>query len=146
MNTWFLLANKGNAIIYNKTKEGYDIVEKFHNSIVFNRKYDVYSDRAGASKTSYTNNLLSLNSTHFDEENKRRFAKKITYYIKDAKNKDKFNKLVIIGSKSFIGYLRNKLTKPIKAKITKEILKNFYTEKEHELDLFMKQEEINYKI
>lgn len=146
MKTWFLLANKGNAIIYSKTKERYDFVEKFHNSLVFDRKFDVYSDRAGAAKTSYTSNLLSLNSTHFDEENKRRFAKKITHFLKNAENDDKFDELVVIGSKGFIGFLRKKLTKPIKSKITKEISKNFYTEKIHELDLFMKQEKINYKI
>jgi len=142
LKTWVLLANKGKAIIFSKNKgpKGpYDIKEKFINSSAFKKESDIYSDRSGASRTSYTNNSASLSDSKYKMEQGNKFANEIVRFLDKGVVAKDYDQLIIVSDKGFIGNLRSKIPAQVNSTKEKEILKNFYTEVPHELNLFLKE-------
>jgi protein required for attachment to host cells len=128
MNKWILVANKGNAIIFNHKKNYLKKVQSFHNEEAFKKFSDIYSDRSGSSQTSNTSNATSVSESHYKEEANQRFANEIMDFLEKQGNQNQFDELVLISDKGFIGNLRKKVTTPLKNKIKQEVLKNYYSD------------------
>ena len=137
MNTWILLASSGKAIIYEKGKNTYSIVERFVNEQAEKTESEIYSDRSGSARTSYTNNQIALSEHHYHDELDSKFAKNISNFLEKKLNAKEVDNVVIVSNKKFIGNIRDKIPKHLKKNIQKEILKNFYTELPHELNTFL---------
>ena len=140
MTNWILLATSAHAIIYthDTKKNKYQVLKKFENEPATKKRVEIFSDRPGASTTSFSHGLGAMEDRDsYEIEMIHKFTNEFMEYIDNARHFDKFNSLLIVTTKTMMGHIRNNLSTSLSEKVQGQILKNFYTEKPHELESFL---------
>jgi len=138
LNDWIVMANKGECVIFEKVREGYVKLQTLGDQRLRQRESDLYSDRSGTAHTSFRSNQTRISEEHYPEELARKFANKITDYLDKNRHLGTFDKLTLVSGPSFVGYIRDAMSRPLQQKVGGEIVRNFLTQNEKELDSFLK--------
>lgn len=140
MKRWIVMANKVECIIFEKKSGYYSKVHYFSNPKLNEKESELFTDRAGTSRTTYTSDQTSISENHYFEQLARMFALDITNYLEKQRDLHRFDKLTIISGPAFMGALRDSMPQPLKLCWDTEIVRNFYTEKVHELMVFFNED------
>lgn len=126
--TWFILANRCDAIIYgDKKKKPFYFIERLENENGKKSEYQLVADREGrvgssASRT-IRHALEPKESKHDHLANL--FAKRIADYLERASEKKLFDNLVLVSGPRFLGMLRKALKPQISSLIIHEVKREY---------------------
>jgi len=139
-----LLANQAYASIFdnNNKKKRLVLKKKFENKKMMRKESSLFSDRAGVGKTSNTSDLSTLGQSHYKEELVSKFCNNIADHLSTLASCGELKSLTVISEPSFLGEFRKKTPTTLRPLIIKELSKNFYTEKVHELKGFLEDHDI----
>ena len=140
---YVLVGNQWNVALFNRENkyDSFRLKQTFRNHKFQDKDSHLFTHRAGTGKTFHTNDQETLGESHYKEELVAKFCKDIVQYMEKT-TKDNKSKVIIVGGPSFIGELRKKSSKNLNKAISKEMTKNFYTEKPHELEKFLKDNQL----
>lgn len=140
MTNWILLSTTAKAIIYSHDtkKDTYTIIKKFKNEQATKKETEIFSDRPGAATMSFASDLAGMEDRDsYENEVRHKFANEFMDYIEQARHFNKFDSILLVTIKGFAGHIRDNISTSLAEKVEGEILKNFYTEKVHELKKFL---------
>lgn len=115
---WYLVANRSVAVIYeNKAGKAFKFIERINNPLGATPTHLLMSDKPGKSISSAGHRAIhhSLEKkTLAHEENAKKFARKISQFLKGAQNKGRFNEITLVAEPHFLGLIQNALTPTMK--------------------------------
>jgi len=135
-----LLVNNEKAALfdYNDFKKKAKIKRVFQNEDYAKKESELFTHKAGRQATSYSHDQASFSDNNgFKDELVHKFTNDIMDYVNELNRSGHLHDLIIISEPSVLGKLRKKTTKELDEKISKEVPKNFYTEKRHELEKYL---------
>jgi protein required for attachment to host cells len=137
---YVLIGNQGQAAIFRRRRktDSFELFKKFENEPFTKKESKIYSHRAGTGTTSYTSDQVTFGEGHYKDELVSRFCKDIVESLEKATKDEKAQKVIVVGAPALVGELRKKSSKKLNSLIADQIPKNFYTEKSHELETFLK--------
>lgn len=125
--TWVLVAESSRAKLYttkNRTAPITEIEALAHPEGRLHEG-DLVSDSAGSDGGSVGQGLHILNDkTSAKEQQACGFAKTLASRLDSARNKGEFSKLVLVAPPSFLGLLRDNLSKEVMAMVSIQVDKN----------------------
>ena len=134
--TWIVVAESSRAKIFELNKKNTPLKELqdfIHTSSKLHEQ-EVTTDLSGGSRISYGHGSHKMNAqTSVKEHESKVFAKTISQYIEKARNKGKFQKLILMSPPAFLGQLRKQLSSETFKRIVSEIDKNLVKHKACEI-------------
>lgn len=130
--TWVVVAESSRAKIFELNKKNTPLKElqDFIHPASKLHEQKISSDLSGSSRVSYGHGSHKMNSqTSIKKHEIKAFAKTISEYIEKARNKGKFQKLILMSPPSFLGQLRKQLSSETFKRIVSEIDKNLVKHK-----------------
>ena len=136
---YVLVGNQGHVALFKQKMKTnrFQLSKVFENNQYLEKETDIYSHRAGTGVTSFTSDQVTFGESHYRQELVSKFCKEIVSYVDKLTLNDNNSSIVLIGGPSFVGEFRKKKSKNADKVISHEIVKNFYTEKPHELKKFL---------
>ncbi len=122
--TWVVVAESSRAKIYElekkQSKKSLKELFGFSHSIIRNHKKQLDGNQQKESRHSQLSGSLDSHKEH----ERTSFAKTIGEHLKSARNKGKFNKLILMSPPRFLGDLRKSLGNEINKYVVSEVDKN----------------------
>ena len=122
-----VVADQAEAVFYDSASLGMPLreVAKITDAAAHLHDRDFCSDRPGRTHAS----VGSARSAYTRETNSRqleavRFARRIARRLDEARRKEEYERLIIVAGPSFLGLMREELSKPTKARVVHEVPKD----------------------
>lgn len=130
---WILVADSGRARIFTANTPSSPLEDLEDIAHTEGRLYDreIASDLSGRMR--YTSSAGNVGGHAYDPPSNPKkheamsFARSIAQHLEEALNENKFEQLVIIAEPSFLGMLRNNLSKQVKKTVCLELDKSITT-------------------
>lgn len=122
--TWFVLANRAEAVIYgDKKNQPFYFIQRLNNRIGKAPEFHLIADREGTVGSSATHSIRhsfeKKESKH--EHQAKLFAKRIATFLEKEKLKRRYDQLVIAAEPHFLGLLRAALKPSLRALVQHEV-------------------------
>jgi len=126
-HTWFLVADSSRARLYEVEKRSAPFVEveSFDHPEGRLHEGDLVSDRPGSDGGSIGQGRRVYDEqTSAREQEDIRFASTLAEHMAAARNAGDLERLVLVAPPAFLGLLRDKLSKEVMSRVSKQIDKN----------------------
>lgn len=126
-NTWVLVANAGEARLFNLVKSNLERLKSFAHDESRMKGEDLASDRPGAyqSEVNREGHGSYAEPTDPKEYEKARFARELANVINKARSENRFNELVIVATPHFHGLINRHLDDESSRKVSHHIEKDY---------------------
>ena len=126
-NTWVLVANAGEAHLFNLTKSELEPLKNFSHNESRMKGEELASDRPGASQSDVNREGHGSYAEPTDpkEYEKDRFARELADTLNKARSENQFNELVIVASPHFHGLINKHLDDETSQKVSHHIEKDY---------------------
>lgn len=139
--TWILLANAGEAILYNYApaasgdkRSALSVIENFSHPDSRKKDQELTSDRQGAYLSSQGGHGTFTDSSDPHQYEAQVFARALFHVLEDGFNKNQYQKLILASSPHFMGLLRKEIEgRSLKNIPIQEIHKDYTKEKPQDL-------------
>lgn len=140
--TWVVLMNSNECRIFSfsKEKKALSLLKEIQHPENKGRNEDLVSDKPGHYNTSNASGGSYAQHTDPKEVKIDQFVLEICKTLDDARNKEQFEKLIIIAPPKMAGHLSLHINKNVEKMITQQIQKDLVFFKQHELLDFLMQE------
>lgn len=126
-NTWVLVANAGEARLFNLVRSDLELMEKFSHPESRMKGEALTSDRPGAyqSDVNREGHGSYAEPTDPKEYEKDRFARELAGVLNKARNENKFSELVIVAAPHFYGLINQHLDEAASRMVSHHIEKDY---------------------
>lgn len=127
MKTWIVVTNRTEAKVFefsNRKGSVVEFVTKMENPRGRLRSGDINADKPGVFLGYWGRGTHLVKGQSPTERVAQEFAKKVSTFLEESHQKQKFDELVLISDPHFMGRLRGLMSKEVKQAIAREVIKD----------------------